>query len=102
MSDEIRALAPKMPTKFLRNFFAEKEIPEATWTIEDKGGTPHEIPNVVVVEHIAICGRNEAKQIEGVLRRIDFLNGDVNHFLKHLAGAIVNQYHDEVAALSGT
>jgi hypothetical protein len=91
MSNAIRDLAPKMPTKYLRDFFSEKEIPEVTWDLEDKGGTPHHMPNTVVVEHITKCSPNEALQIGDVLRQIDFANGDVNHFFKHLAGAIINR-----------
>jgi hypothetical protein len=42
----------------------------------------------VVVEHIAQSRGSEAHKIEAVLRRIDFVNGNVNDFLKHLAGAL--------------
>lgn len=91
MTDPIKDLAPRMPTRFLRNFFAEKDIPEVTWDLRDREGTAHIMPNVVVVEHIAGVGTGEAKQLEAMLRRIDFANGDVNHFLRHLAGAIINQ-----------
>ena len=86
--NEIKLLAPKMPTKYLRDFFAEKDIPEVSWTITGKNGTPNYMSNVVVVEHIAQCSVQEARQIENVLRKIDFANGDVNHFLRHLAGAL--------------
>lgn len=90
-STEIQALAPKMPTHYLRGFFAEKEIPEVTWDLRDRDGTWHHMPNTVVVEHIAKCSPGEAKQIADVLRRIDFANADVNHFLRHLAGALINR-----------
>lgn len=91
-SGEIQDLASRMPTKYLRDFFAEKDIPEVTWTIAAPDGTEHTISNVVVVEHIATVGKDEAKKIADVLRRIDFANADVNHFLRHLATALVNQY----------
>lgn len=91
MSNAIQALAPKMPTKYLRDFFAEKVIPEVTWDLEADDGTSHIMPNTVVVEHITQCAEGEARQIGDILRKIDFINGDPNHFLKHLAGAIINK-----------
>jgi hypothetical protein len=86
----IKALARKMPTKYLRNFFAEKDIAEIQWSLTSKDGTAHFIGNVVVVEHIALCSTEEATQIGNVLRKIDFANGNVNHFFQHLAGALIN------------
>ena len=91
MGNTIRDLAPKMPTKYLRDFFAEKVIPEVIWELVAEDGTPHIMPNTVVVEHIVQCGIDEARGIGDILRRIDFANGDCNHFFKHLAGAIINQ-----------
>jgi len=84
---DIKALAPKMPTKFLRDFFAEKDIAEKTFEVEGASGTNH-IPNTVVVEHITKVGRVEADKLANVFRKIDFANGDVNHFLAHLAQAL--------------
>lgn len=91
MYDPIKDLAPKMPTKYLRDFFAEKDIPEVSWDLKDNEGTWHFMSNVVVVEHMTLISEAEAEQIANVLRKIDFANGDVNHFLQHLAGAIINR-----------
>jgi hypothetical protein len=88
--DEIKDLAPKMPTRYLRDFFAEKDIQGVAWDLEAEDGTWHHMPNVVVVEHIAQCDKDEANAIGDVLRKIDFANGDVNDFLRHLAGALIN------------
>jgi hypothetical protein len=85
---EIKDLAPKMPTEFLRAFFAEKDIPETTFEVEGPEWGTNYIPNTVVVEHMTLIGADEAKGIENVLRRIDFVNGDVNDFLGHLAKAL--------------
>jgi hypothetical protein len=87
----IKSLARKMPTKYLRNFFAEKDIAEVQWSLTAKDGTAHFIGNVVVVEHIAQCSTDEATKIGDVLRKIDFANGNVNHFFQHLAGALINR-----------
>lgn len=87
MADPIKALADSMPTKYLRDFFAEKDIAEVTFEVAGDSGVNH-IPNAVVVEHIAKVDAAEAGKLAGVLRRIDFANGDVNHFLAHLAQAL--------------
>jgi hypothetical protein len=87
----IKSLARKMPTKYLRDFFAEKNIAEVQWSLTSNDGTAHIIGNVVVVEHIATCSTDEATRIGAVLRKIDFANGNVNHFFQHLAVALINR-----------
>ena len=90
-STRIKELAPTMPVKYLRNFFAEKDIAEVEWELVANDGETHFIGNVVVIEHIAGCSADEANKIADVLRKIDFANGDVNHFFQHLAGALINR-----------
>lgn len=77
-----------MTNKFIDTFFEEKEIPHRVFEVESNNGTMNMIPNDVVIEHIKAAPTTEQKQIEGILRKIDFMNGDVNHFLEHLAGAL--------------
>jgi hypothetical protein len=91
MSTEIQDLAPTMPTQYLRDFFAEKDIPEVSWELTSEDGTVHYISNMVVVEHIAQCSLKEANEIARILCDLDFVNGDTNHFLHHLAGALINR-----------
>jgi len=76
--------------KYLETFFAEKDLPEVNWDLVDNNGVGHSIGSVVVLEHIAIAPRHEQEAIANVIRRIDFDNGDVNDYLKHLAGALIN------------
>lgn len=76
-----------MAIKYIENFFEEKEIPEITFEIEGPSGINY-IPNAVVIEHIKIAPTHEQEAIANTLRKIDFFNGDVNHFLRHLAGAL--------------
>ena len=82
--------------KYLNDFFAEKEVPIKTWTIKAPSGMAHIINSQAVLEHVAVASRGEKKQISDMLRRIDFANGDVNHFLKHLAGAIAASYESDI------
>jgi len=76
-----------MAIKYIENFFEEKEIPHRIFEVEGPHGINY-IPNEVVIEHIKIAPTQEQQQIANVLRNIDFCNGDVNDFLKHLAGAL--------------
>ncbi len=77
-------------SQYLKTFFTEKNLPLANWELQAENGTVHLISNEVVIESILAAGRDEQTQIANVIRKIDFQNGDVNHFLKHLAGALIN------------
>lgn len=77
-------------TTYLRTFFEEKNLPLVNWEIEGRDGTNF-ISNEVVIEHIHAAPLHEQKAIADVIRKIDFHNGDVNHFLRHLAGALVKE-----------
>ena len=77
---------------YLDLFFEEKEIHSKIFEIEAKG-TTHFVENDFVIELIKKTPASEKKQIENILRKIDFANGDVNHFLEHLAkGYVMNNY----------
>ena len=77
---------------YLYRFFQEKDIPDRMFDVEDSHGVGHMIPNEVVVEFMAQTSGGERKKIEDTLRKIDFANGDVNHFLEFLAKALAEQY----------
>lgn len=78
---------------YLNRFFAEKVIPEREFTVTDSQGMDHFIPNGVVVEAIAQTSGAERKKVEDTLRQIDYRNGDVNHYLEHLAKALAEQWY---------
>lgn len=78
---------------WLHTFIEEKEIDqEETFTLKDTKGMEHTMPYGVVVEHIKIATEEEQKEIKEILVMIDFHNGDVLHFLRYLAQAIVENY----------
>lgn len=87
---EVYRLFPR--NSYLYRYFQEADIPFRSFSVTDNQGMHHDIPNTVVIEHIAQTGPGERKKIENVIRQIDFKAGDVNHFLEHLAGAIAEQY----------
>lgn len=73
---------------WLDTFLNEKNIDlEHDFEVQGESGL-NIIPAGVVVEHIKIASAGEQEQIKNTLVMIDFKNGDVYHFLNHLAGAI--------------
>jgi len=76
-------------TKYLEVFFDEKNLPYELFEIEASDGALHLIDNETVMETIAHAPAHEQKAIGDVIRKIDFANGDVNDFLKHLAISLV-------------
>ncbi len=77
-------------TPYLTTFFAEKKLPYVSWELVDNAGVPHLIDSDVVLEAMEQAPQSEQKAIGNMIRRIDFANGDVNDYLKHLAGALIN------------
>jgi len=77
-----------MLNHYLKTFFAEKNLPAVEWEIDAADGTANFISSEIVIEHIAIAPPAEQAEIANVIRKIDYANGDVNHFLRHLAGAL--------------
>ena len=76
---------------YLKTFFEEKDLPFVEWELTDNNGTTHIISNEVVIEAILTCSPNEQAQISLVLHRLDFQNQNINDYLKHLAGALINR-----------
>lgn len=75
-------------SNWLDVFIEEKGLDlEETFTVEGKSG-PNMIPVGVIVEHMKIANKHEQFEIKNMLVKIDFFNGDVLHFFRHLAGAI--------------
>ena len=70
---------------FFNTFFTEKNLTEETYEVTSANGTPNLIPTSAVIDAIKRTQGTEAQQIEKILRQIDFANGNVHHFLKHIA-----------------
>jgi hypothetical protein len=79
--------------KWAERFFEEKDLPYKSFEIEHNDET-HFIDNEFVIELITQHTADfELFGIISILRKIDFANGDVNHFLGHLAeGYVKSQY----------
>lgn len=77
-------------TKYFEVFFEEKGIHlEDEFYEVEHGGQSHFIEGGFLKELIFGAPVHEQKSIANVLRRIDFANGNVKHFLRHLAEGYV-------------
>ena len=74
--------------KYFENFFNEKQLPYETFEIEHNGQM-HFVEMDFVIELIKTAPRPEQMQIRNTLVKIDFVNGNVNHFLKFLAESYI-------------
>ena len=73
---------------YLDNLISEKGLDiNTTFDVQGNSGL-NMIPLGVIIEHILITSPKEQHAIKLTLIKIDFHNGDVMHFFKHLAGAI--------------
>lgn len=78
---------------WILTFFQEKDLPVQSWEIVDVNGNTHFIDSNVVINTILTNpNEQETKEIIKTLRRIDFYNGDVMHFIKFLAEGLVKNY----------
>ncbi len=77
--------------KWFERFLEEKELSYQTWEIKDSQGVTHILDSDVLIEQVKFAPIHEQAQIKQTIVKIDFLNGDVNHFFKHLVGALVEQ-----------
>lgn len=73
---------------WLKTFIDEKGIDtEQILEVEGDSGTNF-IPVQIVLDHVLKTTKDEQWKIKDIIVRIDFMNGDFLHFLKHLAKAI--------------
>lgn len=71
-------------SKWFNKFFEEKNI-----DLEDIFEINGNIMSYgVIVEHINIAPANEQASIKKMLVKIDFVNGDIRDYLRHLGKAI--------------
>lgn len=75
--------------KWLDTFLEEKGIDlDESFTVQGETWGDNHMTYGVVVEHMKIAPKSEQNKIKDMLVKIDFKNGDVRHFLRHLAQAI--------------
>lgn len=71
--------------RWIDTLVSEKNIDlEQSFEFEDSQGVNHSMPYQVVVDAMKIAGDDEQKQIKDTIVKIDFANGDILHFFRHL------------------
>ena len=73
---------------FFNRYFNEKDLDNQVYEITTANGTMNLIETDMVIAKIKTTQGEEAKKIEAIIRKIDCLNGDIHHFLRHLAQAM--------------
>ena len=74
---------------YLNNLISEKSNISMSTPIEADGPSGVNYMNIgVVVDHILVASQSEQNDIKNILVKIDFHNGDILDFFKHLAKAI--------------
>mgnify|MGYP003109488325 FL=1 len=73
---------------FFNTYFNEKDLDNQVYEIVAPNGTMNLIETDMVIAKIKRTQGDEAKKIEAIIRQIDCLNGDIHHFLRHLAQAM--------------
>lgn len=74
--------------QWLDTFLSEKEIDlEGTFEVEGPSG-PNFMSYAVVVEALKDAPDHERKGVKSMMVKIDFVNGDIRDYLRHLAKAI--------------
>ena len=64
-----------------------EDIREVKWR---KNGTLHIMSYQTVYEHMLIANDKEQKQIKDMIVHIDFMNGDILDYFKHLGKCLTN------------
>ena len=73
---------------WIDTFIEEKGIDlDQCFDVEGVSGT-NVMPYGVVVEHIKLTSGAERRSIKTMIVKIDFMNGDVCHFFRHLGQAL--------------
>jgi len=90
VSESINLIGKSKEHRYLTTFFAEKNLPLARWELVDNNGTVHHINNEVIIESLLNMHQSDLVVICANIRKLDFLNGDINHFLRYVAIGFIN------------
>lgn len=76
---------------WLDTFIDEKNINKDDTFEINKNGTLNIISYGSIIDHIKITSKQEQEQIKKTILKIDFFNGDVLHFFRHLGQALAKE-----------
>ena len=77
-------------SSFFRTMADEKGLLHQPIEVTDKTGMTHYMTVENVIEAIEQAPKHERDQILDIFSRIDFMNGNLMHFINHLAEGLVN------------
>ena len=78
--------------EWFRTFIEEKDLEVVQWSFDKKGYIDIHMDNYDMVETIIEkCTDEEQAKIKEIIVMLDLHNGDINHFLHHLAEGYVEQ-----------
>lgn len=75
---------------FFRTMADEKGLLNQPIEVTDETGMTHYMTVENVIEAIEQAPKHEQDQILDIFSRIDFMNGNLMHFINHLAEGLVN------------
>lgn len=75
---------------FFRTMADEKGLLNQPIEVTDETGITHYMTVENVIEAIEQAPKHERDQILDIFSRIDFMNGNLMHFINHLAEGLVN------------
>lgn len=78
---------------WIDRFLREKDIDRYEMFTIERNGNKHIFEIGHVVDTMKITSKQEQNAIKDMLVKIDFLNGDVRDYIKHLANALVDTYN---------
>lgn len=76
--------------KWFDRFLEEKDLSYVSWELKDVVGNMHMINSDVVIESIKNTGTDEQSKIKDMIVRLDFNNGNILDYFKHLAIGLIN------------
>ena len=84
--------------RWFDTYINEKHPPYAIWEIADSGGNTHIIDTELVIHTIKKnTSPDDQTRIKKIIAKIDFYHTDLNHFFRHLAQGMVDEYDREVS-----
>lgn len=85
---------PADPSRWLKTFFEEKALDSRTYETEVNGNL-HIIDTETVIDLIQKAPKHEQLAIIKILSEIDFRNGDVHDFMRHLAQCFARTHYSQ-------
>lgn len=79
-----------MNKKYFKTFFEEKDSILDMFEIVDKKGETHFFDKENVLNQLLSFDKITQKEIREKFIHIDFLNGDINQFIKYILQGLVN------------